>query len=359
MHKFIYILIYLLSRSPMLSLTLDKSFHNVSNKNFQYKELRISLFSMGIGCIKIYFITFKKEDGFKFIKVLKLSDIKKIPTKETIEEKVNIYKQHVSQKENDKIQIEIEFLKYKIENEETIKNNAANKISNYTAIMLVFIPLIISGGIKLANNLSTSFKLIFWTIIIYNLENIVMYILDFLKVKAFYRSAFSELKNCSKHLQKLAESYYEDWYSIKSEAPLFVTYVLEIERYLKYTLVYIMIFFCINTFSSIYSSKMCTNINVQQSSNSAIDITFNQKGFVNEEDLNKFIIIQNELLKNQLKQIIILKDFTNNEFIEKEYKNIINLIDMYNMHRIDIIEIDSKSKIQSKENTIKVLLIGG
>lgn len=359
MNGFIYIIVYLLSRSPILSLTLDKSFDDVSNKNFEYKDLRFSLISFGVGTIKIYFITVKKEDGFKFIKVLKLSDVKKMPSKEVIEEKVNNYKQHVSQKENDEIRIEIEFLKYKIENEETTKNNAANKIGIYTAIMLVFIPLIISGGMKISINFSTSFKLIFGTIIIYNLQNIVMYILGFLKVKGFSRSSFGKLKESSEHLKKLAQSYYEDWYSIKAEAPLFVTYVLEIEKYLKYTIMCILIFFLISTFSSIYSDKICANINIEQSSNTTIDITFNEKGYVEEVDLNKLILIQNKLLENRLKEIIILKDITNDEFVQKEYKNIINLINMYNTHEIDIIEIDSKSKIHFKEDTIKILLMGG
>ena len=241
MNKIIYGMTFLFSRSPICSITLDKQFHNISANNFNPTDLRISIFSLGLGIKKIYMFTWKYNEKFSLIKVLDLNDINKLPSNEEIRVKTNLYHEFIKDMESTDIESEIDFLKYKITQAENTKNLTISKANNYTTVMLVLITLILTITPNNINKMNINFKLLIGIIIVYNLINIVIYLLEFYKVRSFNRSKFSDLKQSDKHLNKLAESYYADWYSIKGEASFFVTYVVNVERYLKYFILLLII----------------------------------------------------------------------------------------------------------------------
>lgn len=361
MKKIVFYIIYLLSRSPIFSITLDRAFHNIDNKNYEFEELRFSLLSLGLGIYKVYFATYKKGEGCKVCKVLRLNDVAKLPSKTEISEMVKVYSEHIATKEPEEIEIEIDFLKYKIADKESTKSTATNKINNYTAIILVFIPLICANGLKFVLELKSKLFIILAIMIIYSLVNIIIYILNFYKVNSFLRSSFIDLMNSPKHQNKLAESYYEDWYPIKKEAPIFVNYVVNVERYLKITIVFMVLFLLIYNINAVNPRNTISETANTSVLNYSVDIECSQTGKIPPLDLNKLIEIQNKLLNAKINQIVILKPETSNELIKRKYQFIIDMVETYNVKKVDLIEVvqEKANSITNENGSIKILIIGG
>lgn len=289
--KIVNYLVSFLSRSPVLSITEDKSFHEILiRSNMEFTIFRYSIFSLGIGSSKIYILTYSKKDGFNWYKILPMSEIVKLPSEEEVLEKVRNYSDHIVTKESNEVEIEIDFLKYKINEEENRKNIASGKINNYTAIVLVLIPLIFASGLKLVLDLKNVSLIILVIAILYSIINMIIFILDFYKVKSFLRSSFGDLKKSQNHLNKLAESYYHDWYSIKSESCLFVTYVRNVERYMKITMIFIIIFILLTNINVSNQFSLTPKVTSYQQNNYTYDINISKSGDVRKRQVGGHIV---------------------------------------------------------------------
>jgi len=328
-----------------------------------FRALRYSLLSLGLGTIKVYLLTYKKEDGLKLYKFLYLCDIVKLPLEGEVTEKVNNYHDHLETIGPREIENEIDFLKYKIEGENSRKNIAYGKINNYTAILLVIIPIIFASGLDYLSKQNNIILVLLVVAIFYNMLNLTIFIFDFYKVKLFLRSTFGGLKNSGNcHLQKLAESYYEDWYSIKSESVLFVTYVRNIEKYMKslmfFIILFIIIFISLNNFNS--GKEYYPKLN-DKSSSYSFDVKLDSGKILSLSELHDLNEMHNRLLGENIKQIIILKENHNSKVANERYRLILNYIKMNNINKVDIIEInqDPKNRRLQEDLFIKILIIGG
>jgi hypothetical protein len=351
----------MLSRCPVFSVTLDKNFHNIDKDYFELEDIRISLFSFGVGAVKIYFATYKKNEKFRIFRVIHLRDIAKLPLKEEVQDKVESYHQHIEGKQQGDIDIEIDFLKYKIASEESRKNIASNKINNYMAIVLVFISLVFAGGPKFVIDFKNILLTVLAIMASYCLCNVIIYLFSFFKVRSFLRAGFKDLKQSSSHSKKVAESYYEDWYSIKEEATLFVSYALNIERYMKFALVFIVGVILYNTINASFFTSTITPASTNNLINYTVDIGFSENSELQEPELEKLLDIQAKFTKKQVKEVIILREEFNSKLLKRKYDNIISVLRTYNIHKVSIIEIcenDNKEKL-SKNTSIKILMIGG
>lgn len=358
MNKIIYIVTYLLSRSPVFSTTLDKQFHDISRNNFTFNDLRFSLFSLGLGIRKIYIFSWKYNEKFSFIKVLNLNDINKLPREQEIQNKLDLYHEFINNKDKSDIQCEIDFLKYKIDQDENTKNLTKSKANNYTAVVLVLIPLILTIMPNITNKLNNTLKIIFWIIIIYNSINVVIYLLDFYKVRSFNRSTFADIKQSDKHLNKLAESYYEDWYSIKSESSFFVTYVTNVERYFKYCILFLIVTFCLNGIVGVYTNIKIVKVNNKINANNVYSFRFNNNGEIYKQDSDQLINVYNKIKEGKLKQVIVVRNVSDNDSSDKKYELILNSIKMFNSSHVDIEEINDTNNIDVKSNYIKIIIRG-
>lgn len=351
-----------LSMSPVISITMDQNFHGIPfNNNKPYNNFRYSLISFGYGAIKIYIITYKKDNGFAFLKILKLSEIVKLPSEEEILQKIVAYRNHIADKEPNVIDIEIDFLKYKIDDEEKVKDLSNSKINNYSAIVMVLIPLMLSSGLKFVLDLNNKLLIIIGFAMLYNLINVIAYIFDFYKVKSFSRSTFKDLKESQDHNKKLAESYYEDWYSIRAEAPFFVSYVKNVEKYIKISMIFMIFFIIFSNFhftKPLYKAPLNKNV---QTYNSSAEITFSNSGEIRMTDLIKLKNIQEQILENKVRKIILLTNIAANKLINEKCHLLIESIKMYNVNKIEINEISNKSglrNLQTQPNLITILMIG-
>ncbi|MBZ9625613.1 hypothetical protein G9F71_022550 [Clostridium sp. FP2] len=314
---------------------------------------------MGLGVKKLYICSWKKNDKFKIIKLLGFDEINKLPTEIEVEGKTNLYNQYIDGRSDEEIRLQTDFLKYKINEYEETKKLAFDKMNNYIAVMLFLIPLLLTNISNITNKLNTTLKLLFTGIIIYNLINIMMYLLDFYKVKGFIRSRFSDLKQSNKQLNKLAESYYSDWYAVNKEAPFFVSYVTNIENYIKYFGVILLITFCTNSVSGLFINSKITMTNKSPTKDTVCYVGFDDSGQVYKQYSSGLLNLYSKVEKENIKQIIIIKGVSNNELLKKRYELILNSIKMFNSSNVDIKEIDDVVEANKKNNYIKIITIGG
>lgn len=372
MNKIIYYIFYLLSKSPILSVTLDNEFDNIpfkKSKLIEYKDFRYSLISIGFGAKKIYFITYKKSEDNKIqiFKVLDLWDLGIIPENRIVEEKAGNYSRHVFDKNEKNINLEIDFLKYKIDGEENRKNLQVSKINTYTSVMLIIVPIIASilvGEFNILNvkNLITknSFvNFIIYCVIIYNIINIIKYIWDFNSVKAYNRSMFKDIKKSENHLNALAESYYYDWYNIKNEARLVVSYVKNIELYFKYLILAV---------SALLITYLICNINVERATNKAYstmecmnyskNIYFEDNGKIDKKSLDDLTTIYRKIQSTDLEDIIVISTSSKDINVNSTYKLICESLDNFKSKKANIFKINKNNNRTNKKNFIKIVLIG-
>lgn len=350
-------MVYLLSRSPLCSITLDENFHEISNKDYNNDQLRFSVLSFGLGVRKLYLFTLKKREGFRFFKIIRLKDIQDVPSEEVIKSRVKDYAIHIKSKQQNEIEVEKEFLQYRINQDDNKKNIALSKINNYIAIVSILIPLFASNIIQAYSQIKFKYKVILLIVVGYTLLNAILYILEFLKVKGFTRSKFADIKRSSEHNNKITESYYADWYSMKQESVLYVTFVTCVERYLKYVIAFTLCILVLGNFNSIYKKNGNDIISNSATSNKVFNIKL-KSGQVNKEDLKKLTDIYGITLSDNIKEVLIIKNLLNDQNASEQYDIIYKSLKMYNGDRINITVI-SEDDNNVKESEIKIILIGG
>jgi hypothetical protein len=352
----IYLLVYFFSRSPLFSITLDDRFHEISTKDYKNDELRMSILSLGLGVRKLYFFTFKKYEGFSFFKIIRLKDIQVIPSDKDVQDKAKDYAIHIKTKQQEDIEVEKEFLQYRINQEENKKDTALSKINNYIAIVSILVPLFASNVIQAYSQIEFKNKVILLIGTGYTLINTILYILEFLKVKSFTRSRFCDIKNSNEHNNKIAESYYADWYSMKSESTSYVGFVTNVERYLKFVVAFTLCILVLGNFNSIFKEKVYSSSNLNMT-NKIFNINLNSEQ-VEYQDLKKLTDICQNIASDNVKEVIIIKNLLDDHTAKEQYDIIYNYLKMYNRNRINVIVIsEDDSKI--KELGIKIILIGG
>jgi hypothetical protein len=315
----------------------------------------MSILSLGLGGRKLYFFTFKKGEGFRVFKIIRLKDIQDIPSSEDIEKKVKDYSVHIKSKQQVDVEVEKEFLQYRINQEENKKNTALSKINNYIAIVSILVPLFASNVIQAYSQIKFKYKGILLIITGYTLINTILYIMEFLKVKSFTRSTFSEIKSSSEHTNKIVESYYTDWYSMKAESTLYVTFVTNVERYLKFVIAFTLCILVLGNFNNIYKQQIDnSNLNV---TNKIFNINL-KSGQVEDEDLKKLTDIYQNILNDNIKEIIIIKNLSDSHNAKEQYDIIYNSLKLYIRDRNNV-TIISEDDYKIKEPGIKIILIGG
>lgn len=357
MNNLVYLLSYIFSRSPLFSITLDERFHEISNKNYDNNKLRTSFFSFGLGVRKLYFLTYKKGEGFRFFKVIKLEDIQAIPNNEMIENKSKEYLNHIKSKEAQDVEVEKEFIQYRISQEENKKNIALSKINNYIAITSILVPILASNVIQAYSQISSKYKIILLAVTGYTLINVILYILAFLKVKGFTRSTFADVKNSNEHKNKIVQSFYADWYSMKEESTIYVTFVTNVERYLKLVIASTLCILFLGNFSGIYKKTVNSSDIDLKSTNCIVNISL-KNGQVAQEDLNKLTHIYEELSSSNVKELIIVKNSLDDDNVREKYDTIYNSLKMYNVNKINL-NVISEDDINIKEPSLKIISIGG
>ncbi|WP_394888281.1 hypothetical protein, partial [Clostridium butyricum] len=146
------ILFALLSFTPIFSITKDSKFVTNTDSIFEDNEMvngiRFSLFNIHFGKYKIYVLTYifndTEEKKFNLIKILNLDNLF-FPNgyADKVDEKAVLYENHYKNLTESEKRIELEFIKYKLNEENARIDASKSKIGLYISILLVIIPIII------------------------------------------------------------------------------------------------------------------------------------------------------------------------------------------------------------------------
>lgn len=339
-------IMFLISYSPIFCLSDDKNFGSNEDgiKDF-INRIRFSLFSLNLGAYKCYFISIKNNSGFRFIHVINLEDTYIIDATERnrLESLQENYLSLAVDLNNDK-----EFLVYLLENESQRKNMAFNKINMYSAIILAVIPLIlIFFKSETLLKVSIAVKILTF-ILIYIILNIIFLILQFNKVKGKLRETYKDLKDSENKERTLIKAYYLDWQHIKKEADSVVSFVKNIDKYVRGVLTLTILIASFN-----YVNDICNSYLPPKDVNSIIEINIDNLEKKQSEEVKKINKLNEQIVDKHIVKVIIL--YNNNELLEnKSFKSIHNYFLIYrNENEIKLVKEDS----ENKDNKIKVILV--
>lgn len=231
MKKIINILLLAWSYSPLLSLTDDSDFSNVNLNNKDKWNLRFSFFNIYFGEYLIQIFTFniseKQPDLYRIIKLSDFSNF--IMPKDKIDNlKINLF-DHMNHLTEEELLVEREALMRQLSDEDNRMNLAFNKINIYTTIVLGGVPILLTvlneRIVKFIQNSFFTDKIasITFILLIYFVGNLMIIILQFISIRGFQKSRFSDLKNSDNKKETLNWQIYYDWQVKRKKVDLFVT----------------------------------------------------------------------------------------------------------------------------------------
>ena len=322
--KIINLILLIASWLPAFSLTKDENYGEIEIDNSvavrsQLKTWRLSLFQIMFGAYKLYILTLSRtyDDNtnkvFYHPKLFKLISLKKIFDKSDHIEQIydNYYMRlNNSKMTEDRLEKEKESLCYHIEYENSRIEKSDNKVNVYATIVLTLLPILLGisfDSILLLLKINLIYKAIF-IISAYFAMNIVLYLFQYIKVGKYNMSRFSTLKEEQDEnlTQRLVSQYYYDYQSLKNKANFFVSYVLNIQKWMEASLTLFIIAFSyhqiymhfsnapkrVDTSNSIIYNMDVATLNDPYSKDS-IQLT-NIKKCVQMQDADMMIVIYND-----------------------------------------------------------------
>lgn len=239
-------LIKFYSYFPVLSLTDDNNFGTNDLrklKDEQYKpSYRFSLLNLILGHIAVYVITYnitdKKFSLFQAISIENCGSLKSDYNEAAINERVGRYiNNHLNALSDKDSDTELEFIKYLNDGQCERVALSERKISLYSTILLALIPILLTAfDIKVFLAYAWYEKLL-TIIIIYSLLNVTLIIFRSMKVKGYSFSTFSSLRNSGEKKTQLIKNHYNDWQVNRGSAITWVSYVLNVENWIKVGLI--------------------------------------------------------------------------------------------------------------------------
>lgn len=322
--KIINLILLIASWLPAFSLTKDENYGEIEIDNSvavrsQLKTWRLSLFQIMFGAYKLYILTLSRtyDDNTNKVlyhpKLFKLISLKKIFDKSDHIEQIydNYYMRlNNSKMTEDRLEKEKESLCYHIEYENSRIEKSDNKVNVYATIVLTLLPILLGisfDSILLLLKINLIYKAIF-IISAYFAMNIVLYLFQYIKVGKYNMSRFSTLKEEQDEnlTQRLVSQYYYDYQSLKNKANFFVSYVLNIQKWMEASLTLFIIAFSyhqiymhfsnapkrVDTSNSIIYNMDVATLNDPYSKDS-IQLT-NIKKCVQMQDADMMIVIYND-----------------------------------------------------------------
>ena len=298
--KIINLILLIASWLPVFSLTEDEKYGELKIDNSiavrsQLRTWRLSLFQIMLGAYKFYILTLSRTYDNNTNKVLyhpklfKLISLKKIFDKNDhhIEQIYNDYYMRLnnSKMTEDRLEKEKESLCYHIEVENSRLEKSDNKMNIYTTVLLTALPILLGisfDSILLLFKTNMIYKA-FFIISAYFVMNIVLYLFQYIKVGKYNMSRFSTLKEEQDEnlTQRLVSQYYYDYQSLKNKANFFVSYVLNIQKWMEASLTLFIIAF---SYHQIY----------MHFSNAPKRVDTNIKKCVQMQDADMMIVIYND-----------------------------------------------------------------
>ncbi|EPB8149385.1 hypothetical protein ACRTAH_002634 [Clostridium perfringens] len=355
LNNIIKYIMFLLSYSPVLCFSDDEKFgtNEFGIDNF-FKRIRISLFSIYLGAYKFYFISFKKiskskfKFKFNFIYKLNLNDYNEFT--EEIKTRVGEkQEEYLNDNMNNYIELDKEFILHLFENENNRKNIAYGKINTYTTIVLAMIPIIlVFFKPQMFINTNIIIKVLI-VLLLYVLSNFTLLLLQVNKVRGYYRTRYCDFKKSILKKKEIIKSYYFDWQSLRYETENIVSFVRNIEVYIRGAIVISILISGLNFMMNICQSYKNVNLG-----NSIIELDVDKLKEKDSVAINTINKVNEKIPDKNIDKILILynnKDLINN----KDFKAIYDYFNIY-IEKDNIILLNDID--EENNNIIKIIIIG-
>ena len=313
--SFIY---WIFNHIPVFKVSCDDNFGT-------YKAglpIRLSLVGLSIWDRKFYLITIS-SGKLSLFKILSFNELRPLPTLEVAVEKQKNYRDYIAGLDDTKIEQHVAFLSDAKQYEVTIKGMLQNKASVYGAVAVALATLPVLEVKRIF--FEWDFSLYSWISIILILLflNVYLQLLGYLKLflknKLVCRSSFGDLK-ADGTVKKYAESLYLDWYCIKEERDIQASYVLNIQKYLMFSLltaVVISLSPILKSFISV-DAKQNNTCEFQQVS------VISPSGQLRKGEMIKLAYLLSK--KTEVEKILLVRNF---EKLSDNYKHILTTLRLY------------------------------
>lgn len=328
--NFIHLFFKIYSYFPFFSLTDDNNFGTNEGKK-HYGEngspsYRFSIINFCYGSKSLYFLTINlTTKEIKLIHILELEKcgmLKYNCNSENILNKTNKYNsEHLVTLSTDDIEIEKEFINYLMDNENKRIETSINKINLYATIILAVIPILLAF-FDIEKFLEFKwYEKILAGLIFYCIFNIAKYVFDSVKVRAIDKSSFMDLKKSEQKNHQISMNYYFDWQMLREKAVIWVSLVKNIEDWIKYALILVVILTSVNSINLIIQSNRSI---ITKSENVVITINLDNLKNPFSEDSKQLSEIHLNLKNKEVRTLYIigglpLDDKTINEVVQ-QYK---------------------------------------
>lgn len=227
---------WLFSHSPIFAFSDDNNFGPCDGKSNNMR-LRISLINLMFGDVITYIGTYEIETKkIKLFYQLRLSEFDFSVNYTSVTR--NTYLEHLNSLNPEEIVIERESLNEHIQYEQSRIETSNQKINSYMTIILTVLPIIL-GVLDVNKILKASCGIkICMLIILYGVVNICAYLINTIKVRAIHRGMFKDLKESEEKDKELNLQYYFNWQHLKKQANMFVSYVINIQEWIYFVLVF-------------------------------------------------------------------------------------------------------------------------
>lgn len=340
MSRIQFLFFKIMSWSPVLRITDDSRFNRIDRNS---TEFRFSFFSLNIGIISLYFLTWDASKRFKFMHKLTLYEAQKFNDNVTsFENEYDIYLAELENKDNTNINAEKDFLTHRISEIENLKNKTFNKFLAYIAIFVFILPLYAP---KLPNLLPflTSYKLAYVIVMGYIIANLIFLTIEMIKVKKVKRVSFNEIRNAwgNEVEKKFNAMLFYEWKHHNNESTFDVAVVRNIEKYMG-LLIFWSIFIIVN--SNIEQGIKTSNENIQarsvQKDVAIVTLQMETKTNLNElikANEEKIEDIKDNTLQGSYKKVIVVSGNKNHLS-----SDLIKLLELYKDKNVSIIDVREK-----------------
>jgi hypothetical protein len=257
----------IMSELPVAQLSEDNNFHEyIDSQDFRY-----SLFYFPIGIYKIYFLTWTRDKKFHFLKILSLKELcdKKIEEKENRLQSIseNSYEKYNT---SDKKEYHIELLQDQCKELQDREKIAQFKAGFYLTTLVLAITSIFKNihDTNLILNWSIYKQVIFGLIVLY-IINVIILLFGFISVKGYKTERYSTFRDSSQEERLFYMYWYKKFQRLQVYTDRDISFILNIENYLKLIIVWSIIFMSLSIFQG---EKQCYKNPIYQDMNSTCKI---------------------------------------------------------------------------------------
>ena len=297
-------LLWMVSHSPVLCFSDDKNYATLTLKNIKNRSvcLRVSILNLMFGDQILYLLTFcnKKMKLFRIIKLESMEGI--LLTDEKIEEIQKRFKDHIQDISKEELEIEKEALCYHIQNENARVETSVNKINIYATIILAILPLLLA---ILDFKAFWSFSLpiqIGVVLLVYGMFNICAFVFRSIKVQGIKKSSFQDLRNDPQKDKKIVLQFQYDWQQLKYKAQLFVSFVLNLQAWVIYTIALALIV----TIGITYEQSRNTRVSYETDEKKVITINISEIDVSYSNSAVEWAKLIYEIEQKEVKEIIFI-----------------------------------------------------